>query len=310
MYAVLVLQAVLHSRALDTRNYILQDEHKCDVAICGAQTYNVEVNEAILVSGGATHSSVDHDHDGCDKGLVCELQLYPDTNDNEKQQLRIIFRSFYITSDKIQLKLDQSSTTSFHDVHSIAILTKNSSRPKDFMTDIGNVLRIRLTGDDGNSSDGYRFEISITRAGASFTPPSPSPEVPTSLSPGVIALVVFIVVAVVSFIVFLVVKTVILRERMKAFQRNSRESLTGINLDDGCPGNRRRVESNTYTPIPREVGDDSRPETQRQRTEDSSYAMTDFPYVNAPIVVIKTSDSSHPLPSAPPPAYNDVMGSS
>ncbi|XP_061195364.1 uncharacterized protein LOC133203609 isoform X2 [Saccostrea echinata] len=306
MYAMLVLQTVLRTRAFETRYYIIHDEHKCNVEVCGAQTDYVGVDERIVIFGGsyAMHSSIIHKHDDCSKGQVCELQLFPDSSNHKEQQLHLIFKSLYITSDKIQIKLDQASTTSFKDVQPIAILTKNSSRPKDFMTDVGNVLRIRLS--EGNSSDGYGFEISITRAGASLTPPPPSSS-DSPVSPGVIALVVFIAVAVVSFIVFLVVKTIILRKRMKFFQRNSRESLTGITPRDGCPENRRRAEANTYTPIPREGGDDSHPGTQRQRSEDSSYVMTDFPYVNTPIVVVKSSDSSQPTPSAPPPDYDEAV---
>lgn len=46
----------------------------------------------------------------------------------------------------------------------------------------------------------------------------------------------------------------------------------------------------------------------RQTSEEPSYVMTDFPYVNAPIVVLKSPESSgsHEI-RAPPPAYDEAI---
>lgn len=46
----------------------------------------------------------------------------------------------------------------------------------------------------------------------------------------------------------------------------------------------------------------------RQTSEEPSYVMTDFPYVNAPIVVLKSPESSGSSEiRAPPPAYDEAI---
>lgn len=99
----------------------MQDENSCDVKKCGAQTDYIPLGEEVMVYGGefAVHPTEDHQHDGCNNGVACELQIFPDSGSNEKQELNISFRNFFINVDDVTLEIDQDSTTSFNDAQLI-----------------------------------------------------------------------------------------------------------------------------------------------------------------------------------------------
>lgn len=111
---------------------ILQDENSCDVKKCGAQTDYIPLGEEVMVYGGefAVHPTEDHQHDKCNNGVACELQIFPDSGSNEKQELNISFRNFFINVDDVTLEIDQASTTSFNDAQ---LIVSGSYYPNAFL---------------------------------------------------------------------------------------------------------------------------------------------------------------------------------
>lgn len=111
---------------------ILQDENSCDVKKCGAQTDYIPLGEEVMVYGGefAVHPTEDHQHDKCNNGVACELQIFPDSGSNEKQELNISFRNFFINVDDVTLEIDQDSTTSFNDAQ---LIVSGSYYPNAFL---------------------------------------------------------------------------------------------------------------------------------------------------------------------------------
>lgn len=311
---VMFFQTAVCLGVLSRHNYILQDENSCDVKKCGAQTDYIPLGEEVMVYGGefAVHPTEDHQHDKCNNGVACELQIFPDSGSNEKQELNISFRNFFINVDDVTLEIDQASTTSFNDAQLIATLTKDT-KPTDYLSGVGNVVRFRLhdlssKNETDSSPYHYGFIISIRRVGASLTTPDPPPDEP--LSPATTGFIIVISLVVVIVVVFLVIKTVILRRKMEFFRRKDDEPLNSIILADGSRGSHPRGSRNEYTHIPtgNPGPDGPRSNMVRQTSEEPSYVMTDFPYVNAPIVVLKSPESSgSPEIRAPPPAYDEAI---
>lgn len=310
---VLLFQTVVCLGALSRHNYILQDEKRCDATKCGAQTDYIPLSEEVMMYGGdfADHPTEDHQHDECNNGVACELQIFPDSGSSEKQELNITFQEFFINVDDVTLNLDQASTTSFKDVQHIATLTKNT-KPTVYLTGVGNVLRFRLhdlsiKNETDSSTYHYGFIISIRRTGAPLTTPDPPVD---SLSPATTAFIIVISLVVVIIVVFLAIKTILLRRKMESFRRKDDEPLNSIILADGSRGSHPRSSRNEYSHIPTGISraDGPRSNMLRQTSEESSYVMTDFPYVNAPIVVLKSPESSEsPEITVPPPAYDEAI---
>ncbi|XP_055999131.1 uncharacterized protein LOC130046356 [Ostrea edulis] len=313
MIGLLMCQSVIYTLAMQTRHYILQDERLCDSTECGVQMHYVTLDDEIKVYGGwvKVHPS-SHTHGSCGRDLACELQLVPDSGSLKKQEFHLIFLQFQLddSNDEFMLKLDQASSTSFKDVSQIATITRDSERPHDYMSGVGKFVRFRLT--HGNRTDDFGFTISVTRTGATFDP-SKSDDNPMALSPPVTIFISVIGIIILFFIVYMIIKTIKLRSNFLSSRRNSGQPLNNIALTERNPSHPRRAEANSYTQPPSA----DRPSIVRHASdEDESYVLTDFPYVNTPMVIVGNSDSppdstevadSTEVPAKPPPTYEDVM---